>query len=86
MAKTIKVELNCDMTINNIYKLIHILERVKGIVYVKKENADNIANLSLIGIKSLNLHRFDNVEIYIETNSQDENYIANIIEREIMML
>lgn len=85
MTKTIKVKIGCEMSINNISKLIHILERVNGTVRIKKDNIDRLVDCTLIGIRSLNLHRFDIIEIQL-IDCVDAEYQAQIIESEIKFL
>jgi hypothetical protein len=85
MAKVIKSKLGCDMTINNTYKLLHILERENSDIYVKKMNSDKVAICTFISLRSLNLHRFDEIEIHIP-DCENEEYIAKIISKEIQIL
>jgi len=84
MTKTIKIKIGCPVSVNMISKFIFIMSSIHGAVHVKKENVNRTVECNLIGLMSLSLHQFDNIEIIIDCD--DVDFQVNRILREIKLL
>lgn len=65
------VKILFEVNGNTINKLLRVLNTIKGNVFLMKENDLRRVKNSIIGILSLNLHRFENLCIVTDSNETD---------------